>query len=287
MEELLAASFPGGKFPGYSSADYAALLQQASSKDLTAAVNLLASNPSGDKHASALAAAALDPSTNMKDFLSQLEKSTELSYLLQQQYQYPGLSSMAHLSQVSNSSSNSQANQGKPAKQSKRNSRSSSNSSQQRNYEDDFKNGSNKISNEYQEYAKLLINQAEALNAAVAHQNYPEISSIASAINALPSNTSVSAMTSSRKSRKSSTATQPPQPSLVELTQLLHGPTSSNSKMQELLRQMDGTSGSSMKQSQSQKQQQQKQQQQQPKASAVEIAALMTTECHVGTKTAI
>ncbi|XP_031623950.1 MPN domain-containing protein CG4751 [Contarinia nasturtii] len=271
MEELLAASFPGGKFP-YSSNDYATLLQQASSKDLTAAANLLASIPPGDKHASSLAAAALDPSTNMKDFLSQLEKSTELSYLLQQQYQYPGLAGMSHMGQGSNSSSNVQITTPKSTKHSKRNSRSSSNSSVQRNFEDEFKSESSKKSdpsnNSYHEYAQFLLNQAEALNAAVAHQNYGEISSIVSAINTLPTNTSVSAM-SSRKSRKSSTTTQPiqsvsSQPSLAELSQLLHGTSSSSSKMQEILRQMESTTaGLNIKQSQKQQHQQQQQQQQQ------------------------
>lgn len=242
MEDFLAASISGGKIPGFSSSDYAALLQHAPSKDLNAAVaNLMAtggSSSKSDKHSSALAAAAgLDSTTNMKDFLAQLEKSTELSYLLQQQYQYPSLS---HLNQSAETTSNSQPSTPKSTKQSKRSSRSSSTTSQ---YEDNFKNEQNKI-NDYlrsQEYTKLLMEQAQALN--IAHQGYGDLSSIVSAINTLPTNTSVT--TSSRKSRKSSTVTQQsltPQQPLAELTQLLHsGSNPSPAKINELLRQIDNS----------------------------------------------
>lgn len=286
MQDFLAASFPGGKIPGYSANDYAALFQPPSSSSAKDNSSMLAGGSSASDKAyslssnAALAAASLDPSamtSNMKDFLSQLEKSSELNYLLQSQYQYPGLAGLSHMNVGSGGAgaggtgTSAPATNQKPAKQSKRSSRSSSNASQhQRMLEED----ANKMKNQYneyirsQEYAKMLMEQAEALNAAVAHQSYGDLSSIVSAINTLPTNTSVSAApsapASSRKSRKSSAAQQqqqqaqmPPQPSFAEFSQIFQGGSSASvAKVHELLRQMENSaaalSGSNSKQAQKQ-----------------------------------
>lgn len=168
MQELLASSFPGSKMPNY--ADYAALFQQSLGKESgSSADKALAANA-----ALAAAAAGMDPSmsSNMKDILSQIEKNSDLNYLLQSQYPYHNLPGLPQLSISANPTTSSST---KSSKQGKRSSRSSSNSSQhQRAYEDDYKNDSNKI-NEFlrsQEYAKMLMEQADALNAAVAQQSY-------------------------------------------------------------------------------------------------------------------
>lgn len=171
MQELLASSFSGGKLPNY--ADYTALFQQSLSKES----NSSSSDKTFVTNASLAAATGYDPSqsSNMKDILSQIEKSSDLNYLLQSQYPYHNLPGLPQLSISANPPASSST---KSNKLGKRSSRSSSNSSQhQRTLEEDYKSDSSKI-NEFlrsQEYAKMLMEQADALNAAVAQQSYGEL----------------------------------------------------------------------------------------------------------------
>lgn len=110
----------------------------------------------------AAAATAAAMAGNMKDFLAQLEKSTELSYLMQSQYSYPQMSSN------SKSTNDYSGGGGGKSKHEKKGGRGqSAQQQQQRQLEEEYKKDANKI-NEFmrsQEYANLLMEQAEALNA--------------------------------------------------------------------------------------------------------------------------
>ncbi len=111
---------------------------------------------------SSAAAVATATANNMKDFLAQLEKTTELSYLMQSQYNYPGLSATNKSANEYHSSPKSSTKHEK----SKSSRASSAQQQHQRQMEEDYKRDANNISEfmRSQEYASLLMEQAEALS---------------------------------------------------------------------------------------------------------------------------
>lgn len=137
----------------FNSKDYglSSLNQLAAS---TAMTNTSSSNKQQQSQSSSATA------NNMKDFLAQLEKTTELSYLMQSQYNYPGLSG------AGNKSSNEYHSKNSSKHEKSKSSRSSTAQQHQRQMEEDYKRDANNI-NEFmrsQEYASLLMEQAEALS---------------------------------------------------------------------------------------------------------------------------
>ncbi|KAJ6646474.1 MPN domain-containing protein [Pseudolycoriella hygida] len=144
----------------YSPSDYAMLfnskdyglssLNQLAASSAMSNTSTSSSNKQQQSHSS---------SNNMKDFLAQLEKTTELSYLMQSQYNYPGLSGTGKSSNEYHSKTSSKHEKSKS-------SRSSSAQQHQRQMEEDYKRDANNISEfmRSQEYASFLMEQAEALS---------------------------------------------------------------------------------------------------------------------------
>lgn len=231
MQDFISANFPSG----YSTNDYTTLLQQSMGKEQTK------SNSSSTSSAAALA----QSTSSMKDFLAQLEKSSELSYLLQSQYPYSGMTGLPLMNSTGSSSQLPSSNT-KSTKQSKRNSShprmSMSTPLQQKLLEEEFKNDTAKL-HEFlrsQEYANMLVEQAEVLTAAAAHQNsYADLTQLLSAMNQIPSTPAP------KKSRKSSTVSSTlSQPSTTtttaELNQLMHGASPAcAAKINDLIKQIE------------------------------------------------
>lgn len=226
---------------------------------------------SGNKKQSAAASTATSAAAqqpNMKDFLAQLEKSADLNYLLQAQYPgltgYPGLGGLGHVkpndfvtaTAAAAAAAAAMPTNTKSSKHEKSSKRGSSSSSarqqqitsavaaaaqQQRLMEEEYKKDANKI-NEFlrsPEYVMMLLEQNNSMGGALSQAGLAGLT--ASAPPPPPPPT-----TSSRKSRKSSSAAaaaaaaaasssllqQSQASSMAELSQLLHG--SSSSKMHEL-----------------------------------------------------
>lgn len=148
----------------YSPSDYAMLFNSKdyglSSLNHLAASSSAMTNTSSSNKQQQSQSSATATANNMKDFLAQLEKTTELSYLMQSQYNYPGLSS------AGNKPANEYHSKSSSKHEKSKSSRSSSAQQQQRQMEEDYKRDANNISEfmRSQEYASLLMEQAEALS---------------------------------------------------------------------------------------------------------------------------
>ena len=150
------------------------LLSNAMSVSVSGSNNNTTSNERSGKQSSASSSTSTTPSFaaamagSMKEFLAQLEKSTELSYLMQSQYSFPQM-----MANVGGGGSSSSKHGGSDYGSSKKHEKKSSSSrmtaaqQQQRQFEEEYKKDANKI-NEFmrsQEYTSMLLEQAEALSA--------------------------------------------------------------------------------------------------------------------------
>lgn len=151
----------------YSPSDYAMLFNSkdyglSSLNQLAASSAMANTNSSSSSKQQNSQSSSAATANNMKDFLAQLEKTTELSYLMSQsqsQYNYPGLSGASKTGNDYHSKSSSKHEKSKS-------SRSSSAQQHQRQMEEDYKRDASNISEfmRSQEYASLLMEQAEALS---------------------------------------------------------------------------------------------------------------------------
>lgn len=147
----------------FNSKDYglSSLNQLASSASTSSSTKQQQSQSSTSTSSSSSATATAN---NMKDFLAQLEKTTELSYLMQSQYNYPGLGGASKASNDYHSSKSSTKHE--KSKSSRASSAQQQQQQHQRQLEEDYKRDANNISEfmRSQEYATLLMEQAEALS---------------------------------------------------------------------------------------------------------------------------
>ncbi|XP_037050536.1 MPN domain-containing protein CG4751 isoform X2 [Bradysia coprophila] len=150
----------------FNSKDYglSSLNQLAVSSAMTNTSSSNSSNKQQQSQSSSSSSAATATANNMKDFLAQLEKTTELSYLMQSQYNYPGISGAS--SKSSNDYHPPKSSTKHEKSKSSRSSSAQQQQQQQRQMEEDYKRDASNISEfmRSQEYASLLMEQAEALS---------------------------------------------------------------------------------------------------------------------------